>query len=135
MSVTQVWDRLFVGGIADAEQISKSNPFGITTVITLGGERVNTLAPLVNYLYFPVRNSGRVGAGRFDQIMDALGENLRWGKVLLHCKQGTNRSPVIAAAWMHVVGYRQVSTALKEIGRLRTISPSRTLLSSVKVHL
>jgi len=36
MRVTQVWKRLFIGGIGDAE----SNPIQITTVVTLCRETV-----------------------------------------------------------------------------------------------
>ena len=38
MSTTQLWQRLFVGGIEDAEAISNSNPLEIANVITLPGD-------------------------------------------------------------------------------------------------
>jgi 4-hydroxy-3-methylbut-2-en-1-yl diphosphate synthase IspG/GcpE len=67
MSVTQVWQRLSVGGIGDAE----SNPIEITTVVTLCRETGKKFAPGVNCLYFPLRDARRIPAGRFDGIIDA----------------------------------------------------------------
>ena len=41
----------------------------------------------------------------------------------------------MAAAWMHVVGCKNVDAALADIGRLRTIKPNPNLLRSVKESL
>ena len=45
-SATQVWERLFIGGIGDAEALCESNPLGITTIIRLCGDMVPKFAPL-----------------------------------------------------------------------------------------
>jgi protein-tyrosine phosphatase len=132
MSLTQAWERLFIGGIGDAEALAESNSFGIATVITLCRERVRKEAPRVNYLYFPLRDARPIPGGRFDAIIDALWESIRWGTVLVHSLAGSNRAPVIAAAWMHVVGCKNIDVALAEIGMLRTIQPNPILLKSVK---
>ena len=52
--MTEVWDRLFIGGIDDALEIAELNPFGITTVITLCREPIRIRRGGVNYLNFPV---------------------------------------------------------------------------------
>jgi protein-tyrosine phosphatase len=135
MSATQVWERLFIGSLEDAESLAGSNPLDITTVVTLCRETVRKSAPGVNYLHFPVPDARPLPAGRFDGIIDALWENLRWGKVLIHSLAGASRSPIIAAAWMHVVGCKNIDAALADIGRLRTVEPSPILLSSIKEHL
>ena len=135
MSVTQVWERLFVGGIGDAEALAESNPLEITTVVTLCRERVQKGEAVVNYLHYPLRDARPIPVGRFDGIIDALWENIRWGKVLLVSQSGTTRAPMIAAAWMHVVGCKGIDAALVEIGKLRTVEPSPILLSSIKEHL
>jgi atypical dual specificity phosphatase len=68
--------------------------------------------------------------------MDAIAENIRWGTVLVHCGAGVSRTPILAAAWMYVVGYKNIDAALIEIRKLRPIvSPSPILLRSVKEHL
>lgn len=132
MSCQQVWERLLIGGIGDAQALGESNPFGITTVVTLCRETPQKRAPRVNYCYFPLRDDRPIPVGRFDAIMDALWENLRWGTVLVHSLTGVNRAPVIVAAWMHVVGYKDIDAALAEIGKLRKVEPSPVLLTSVK---
>lgn len=130
--VTQVWERLFVGGLADAEALAESNPLGIGTVISVCREDVRARAEGVNYLHFPVPESRPLPVGRFDGFIDALWENIRWGKVLIHSLTGANRAPVLAAAWMHAVGCKGIDAALADIGRLRTVEPSPVLLKSIK---
>ena len=135
MSLTQAWERLFVGGIGDAEVLSESSPLEISTVLSLCRERVREEAPRVNYLYFPLPDGRAIPVGRFDAIIDALWENIRWGAVLVHSLAGSNRAPIIAAAWMHVVGCKNIDAALVDIGKLRSITPNQNLLRSVKESL
>jgi hypothetical protein len=88
------------------------------------------------YLHIPIADVRRLGVGPFDAIIDAIAENIRWGKVLLHCESGASSAPVMAAAWMHAVGYKNIDGALEEIAGLRPfIAPSGILLSSVRGHL
>jgi len=130
--MTYVWERLFIGGIADAEALAESNPLGIATVITVCRETVLAKAEGVNYLRFPILETGSLPVGRFDGIIDALWENIRWGKVLVHSLTGLNRAPIVAAAWMHVVGCKDIDAVLEDIGRLRPVEPCPVLLRSVK---
>jgi hypothetical protein len=51
----------------------------------------------VNYLQSPVVEGQPITAGRLDAIVDALWENVRWGKTLLHSVKGTSRAPTLAA--------------------------------------
>jgi hypothetical protein len=130
--VTQVWDRLHIGGIGDALELAESNAFGITTVIALCREPVRIRRGGVNYLNFPVGEAQAMRPGQLDAILDALWENIRWGKVLLAENDGTRLAPVIAAAWIHVVGCMDIDAALAEIGKLHTIEPSPILLRNIK---
>jgi protein-tyrosine phosphatase len=135
MSATQVWERFFIGGIGDAEALAESNPLEITTVVALCRETVRKPAAGVNYLHLPVAGSRAVPVSKLDGIIDAIWENLRWGKVLVHSLAGVNRAPIMAAAWMHAVGCKSIDAALADIGRLRTIKPNPSLLRSVKESL
>jgi hypothetical protein len=130
--MTQVWDRLFIGGINDALEIAESNPFGIATVIALYREPVRIRRGGVNYLSFPVEEARPISAGQLDAILDALFENIRWGKVLVADGNGASTAPIIAAAWIHAVGCKDFDAALTEIGKLRNIEPSPILLRSAK---
>ena len=47
-----------------------------------------------------------------------------------------SRAPIMAAGWMHVIGYKNIEAALEEIAGLRPIiAPSGILLASVKEYL
>jgi protein-tyrosine phosphatase len=134
--MTRVWERLFIGGLEDAVDLAKSNPHGITTVISLCEDEVISKRRGVNYVHLPIDDAQPVSVGEFDRIMDAIAENIRWGIVLLHCGQGVIRAPSLTAAYMHVVGYCNLDSALAEIKRLRPISrPSRVLVDSIGRHL
>jgi protein-tyrosine phosphatase len=131
--VTQVWERLFFGGRDDAEHLFRSNPVDITTVLSLCEERVLRRNPSINYVHVAIADATPIPVGQFDAIIDAIAENIRWGKVLAHCGSGVSRAPIMTAAWMHVVGYTTIDAALAEIKKLRPIiSPSSILLASVK---
>jgi protein-tyrosine phosphatase len=131
----KIWERLFIGSLRDTEALASSNPHGVTTVITLCSETVRKKNPAINYLHFPIDDFCPISVGQFDSIIDAIGENIRWGTLLLHCAAGTSRTPIIAAAWMHVVGYKKIESALMEIAKLHPIDPSPVLLKRIKEFL
>lgn len=134
--MTQIWERLFIGGLADAEELAAGNPHGITTVISLSEIPVEGKCATINYLHFPIADDEPVSVRQFDRILDALNENIRWGTVFLHCSVGVSRAPSMAAAYMDAVGYRNLDAALKEIKQLRPfINPSTVLVESLKEHL
>jgi protein-tyrosine phosphatase len=133
IEMTQVWERLFIGGHDDAQRLSQFNPKGITTVISLFEISVVRRNTEINYLHLPIDDAKSISVGQFDSIIDALFENIRWGTVLLHCGSGMSRAPIMAAAWMHVVGYQKIDAALEKIAGMRPIiAPSSILLASVK---
>jgi protein-tyrosine phosphatase len=134
--MTQIWERLFVGGLADAEELGEANPQGISTVVSLSEIPVVCRCDGVSYLHLPIEDDRPVPVRQFDAIMDALIENIRWGTVLLHCGVGVSRAPSLAAAYMDSCGYKGIDAAIEEIRQLRPfIHPSCTLLNSLKEHL
>jgi protein-tyrosine phosphatase len=136
IEVTQVWERLYLGARNDAERLYRSNPHGITSVVSICEDPVLRRNPGINCVHVPIADATPVGIGQFDAIITAIGENIRWGTMLLHCASGVSRAPILAAAWMHVVGYKHIDAALAEIKKLHPIvSPSPILLKSVKGHL
>lgn len=133
--MTRLWERLFIGSLADAEELASGNPNGITTVISLS-EMPGTQRASVNYLHLPIEDDKPVSVRQFDRILDVISENVRWGTLLLHCSQGVSRAPSMVAAYMDAVGYRNLDAALKEIKQLRPfINPSTILVESLKEHL
>lgn len=134
--MTRIWERLYIGSIADAEELANGNPSGITTVVSLSEIPVEIKHRGVNYLHLPIVDDEPVPVQEFDGIIDALYENLRWGIVLLHCSQGISRAPSFAAAYLDAVGCMGIDAAIREIRKVRPfIHPSSTLLNSLKEHL
>jgi protein-tyrosine phosphatase len=112
--MTQIWERLYIGGFTDAERLTKGNPNQIDTVISLCEECVTSKRRGVNYVHIAIEDDRPVPIRHFDRIMDAIAENVRWGTVLVHCGVGISRAPSMTAAWMHVVGYKNIDAAIKE---------------------
>jgi protein-tyrosine phosphatase len=86
--MTRIWERLFLGDIADTKELAASNPRRITTVLSLSETPVEARRASINYLHFPIEDGKPVSVRQFDRILDALSENIRWGTVLLHCARG-----------------------------------------------
>src|ERR1035437_4985103 len=134
--MTQVWERLFIGGIADAEELAEGNPHPISMVVSLSEVAVRTRREDVKYVHLPIEDDKPVPVRQFYCIIDAIRKNIRWGTVLLHCGQGVSRAPSLAAAYMDAVGFKNVDAALKEIKQLRSfIHPSTELVESLKENL
>ena len=125
-----------MGALSDAERLARGNPHNINTVISLCEACVTSKRRGVNYIHIPIEDDRPVTVGKFDSVIDAIAENVRWGNVLLHCGVGISRAPTMTAAWMHVVGYKNIDAAIEEIRHMRpSIEPSKILLNSVKENL
>jgi protein-tyrosine phosphatase len=134
--MTQIWERLFISSLAETNKLAETNRHRITTVISLCDATPQRAARGVNYLHFPISDTHPITVGTFDRIMDAVAENIRWGKLLVHCGAGSVRAPLIAASYMDVCGYKNIDEALAEVSALRPItSVSAVLLNSIKKHL
>src|ERR1035437_2444394 len=98
--MTQIWERLFVGCLADAERLARKNPDGITTVISLCERCVVDKAANLRYIHLPLEDNELVPVRQFNAVMDAIAVNIRTGNVLVHCAAGFSRSPALIAAYM-----------------------------------
>ncbi len=131
--MTRIMTNLFLGSLRDAEELAVSNPHNIKAVITLCESWVVEKRHGLRYVHIPIEDDEPVPIFKFDRIVNAIGENRRRGAVLVHCGEGVSRAPSLTAAYMHVVGYLNIDSALAEIKRLRPyINPSDTLLESVR---
>jgi protein-tyrosine phosphatase len=133
--VTRIWERLYVGSLKDAEQLARSNPRHIATVVSLCKDQAIRRVPKVIYMHIPIADANPISEQKFEDIMFAITLGLRQGNLLVHCLQGMNRSPIMIAAWMDRCGYAGIEKALSEIAKLRDLAPSRVLLTSVQSHL
>lgn len=132
--MTRIWERLYLGSFNDAQQLTNSNPCGITSVVSLCEDEVRRAADII-YVHLPIADSRPIPAQKFDAIMQAIADGVRLGNLLVHCVGGSSRSPMMVAAWMHRCGYTGIEKALAEIADMRDIEPSPTLRRSVKEHL
>ncbi len=130
--MTKIWERLFLGSLKDEEQLGRSNPQRITTVVSLCRQQAIHRAPKITYIHIPIPDARPISAQKFEDIMYAMAIGLRRGNLLVHCLEGRNRSPILIAAWMHRCGYAGIDKALSELAALRDLAPSDTLLRSVK---
>lgn len=128
----QIWERLYLGSLKDAEQLARSNPHNIATVITLCRQKIVHRAAKITYMHIPIPDSSPISGQKFEDILYAIGIGLRRGNLLVHCQEGINRSPILIAAWMDRCGYAEIHKALSQIEKLKRLSPSQTLLTSVK---
>lgn len=131
-TVTKIWERLYLGNLQDAEQLARSNSRRIATVVSLCHEKVVRRAASITYIHIPLPDSRPIGAQKFEDVMFAIAIGLRRGNVLVHCREGLNRSPILIAAWMDRCGYAGIDKALSEIRKQRDLAPSDVLLASVK---
>lgn len=132
ISVTKIWERIYLGSLKDAELLARSNPEHITTVISLCQEQIAHRAPKITYIRIPIWDTRPISAQKLEDIMYAVAIGVRRGNVLVHCLAGKSRSPIVVAAWLHRCGYAGIDNALSQIAELRDLAPSRTLLASVK---
>lgn len=130
--MTKIWERLYLGSLKDATQLARSNPRHIATVVSLCHEQAVQRAPKIIYIHIPIPDARPIPAQKFEDIMLAIAVGVRRGNLLLHCREGMNRSPIMAAAWMDRCGYAEIDKALLEIAVLRDLAPSGTLLRSVR---
>lgn len=133
---TKIWWRLYLGSIFDAQRLAKVNSHALTHVVSLSENPPITTHPEITYVHLPVEDEIAISPARFNAIMDAISNNIRRGRVLVHCGSGISRAPIMVAAYLHCVGYQEFDAALQEIALLRRfISPSAPLLAGVREHL
>jgi protein-tyrosine phosphatase len=119
IGITQIWERLFLGSLLDAERLGRANPHGIATVLSLSATAPCNTRREINYIHLHVEDAQAIPVGQFDAIIGAIAENIRRGKVLIHCGSGVSRAPIMLAAYLHLVGYADFDKALVEIAGLR----------------
>ncbi len=136
MAMTKVFERLYLGDAHDADSLAVTNPFGITAVVNVNTEVNQHWRDGITYVFSLLNEYERISPRRFERIMVTLSRLIRAETVLVHCGSGSERSPVIVALYLHVVGYKNFDDALSELRSLRpVVDPSSLILEIAKVYL
>ena len=69
--ITQVWERLCIGSLEDAEGLNADNPAGITTVLSVCPELLPK-AEGIRYVSLPIADIQPIPPAKFEEIMKAL---------------------------------------------------------------
>jgi hypothetical protein len=85
--VTRIWERLYLGSLKDAEQLARSNPQRISSVVSLCRQQAVHRAAKIVYIHIPIPDARPITAQKFEDIMFAIAIGVRRGKLLLHCLQ------------------------------------------------
>jgi protein-tyrosine phosphatase len=129
------FERLFLGSLRAAELLTKSNLLEMRSVVSVCTEEVQSRSPKITYVHLQVLDAEFLPFDVVDEVMRAIARSIRAGPVLIHCAAGLSRSPVMAALYFDLVGYRSFGVALEELARLRPIDPSPVIVRSAREYL
>lgn len=136
MTITATpFERLFLGSLRAAELLTKSNLLEMRSVVSVCTEEVQSRSPKITYVHLPVLDAEFLPFDVVDEVMRAIARSIRAGPVLIHCAAGLSRSPVMAALYFDLVGYRSFGVALEELARLGPIDPSPVIVRSAREYL
>ena len=136
VSLTKIFDVLYLGSSDDAEELARANPHQISTVITLCREPVVQRVPGIRYRQFPVRDARPVSIVWLNAILTSVEDGMARGRVLVHCGAGMSRAPTVVAALLDRIGFLGFARALSYLEDLRpAVAPSKALVESIAREL
>lgn len=135
--ITEVYNRLFVGGYIQASKLPLSNPNNIQAVLDVSTEPPYNEAKDITYAHIPFDDGGEVPVAKFWACMKFLWEQYSAGKnVLVHCAAGISRSVSIAAAFLYFAKIMDFEDAVNYVRQRRQIAnPHRDILNSIRKTL
>lgn len=124
--MNQIIPRLYLGNYPDALSLGQENPNGVTAVLCVNDDRPATppVSGIQKYAV-PLSDDDAVSPQHFAQCVAWLLD--RWTEentILIHCAAGVNRSVVITAIFLVVIGV--VADADAAIALIRKQRPAVT---------
>lgn len=137
ISISRVYNRLFVGGYVQASKLSVSNPFGIQAVLDVSTEPPYVEAPGIVYAHIPFKDGEGIPEDEFWSCLRFLFEQYSLGRVvLIHCAAGISRSVSIAISFLCYAQFLEFNAAREEVCTRRAIAnPHRDILNSCRKYL
>jgi atypical dual specificity phosphatase len=132
--ITEVYNRLYVGGYVQAAKLRLNNPNNIQAVLDVSTEPPYEESKDIVYAHIPFDDGGAVPEPQFWACMKFLFEQYRQGKnCLVHCAAGISRSVSIASAFLYFAKIMDFEDALNYVRQRRQIAnPHRDILNSIR---
>ena len=136
MSISRTpFERLYIGDISAVERVATGNPLHIPTVVSVCADSIKSKSSEINYLQIPILDAQPLPFEAVEDVMSAISHYIVAGPVVIQCAAGMSRSPVMAAIYLDLVGYRSFDSALDELARLRPIDPAPVIVRSAREYL
>ena len=137
VSISEVYNRLFVGGYIQASKLSHRNPFKIEAVLDVSTEPPYPEAKDIVYAHIPFDDGGGIPEAKFWACMEFLSQQYGQGKnVLIHCAAGISRSVTIAISFLTYAKIMGFDDARRFVEQRRQIAnPHRDVMNSAKKWL
>lgn len=137
VSISEVYNRLFVGGYIQASKLLYRNPFKIEAVLDVSTEPPYEEAKDIVYAHIPFDDGGGIPEKKFWACMEFLFEQYSQGKnVLIHCAAGISRSVTIAIAFLCYAKIMGFDDAFNYVRQRRQIAnPHRDVMNSARKWL
>jgi protein-tyrosine phosphatase len=123
-------DELFVGTAADATDDSTLETHGVTTIVSLTHETLQSTRQGIDIRSIPLIDGPQHSREQFRNAVEATVAALETeGGVLVHCSAGASRSPAVAGTALALVEGTELETALQQVADNRdAVDPHEALL-------
>lgn len=131
--ITQVLDRLYLGGFQDAENLRQSNTLGITHICNCTTEKLVLPKHRFHIIQMDQLDSHEWNVPKLYAAVDWVRQALMTGgTVLTHCHAGVSRSPTLLACYLYTCGF-DFYRALSSLTSARPcVKPADAILASAK---
>lgn len=131
--LTQVLDRLYLGGFHDAEGLAKNNYLDITHVCNCTTEKLNLPRQRFRVIQMDQIDCHEWVPAKLYSAVDWIHQSLSsGGRVLVHCHAGVSRSPTLLACYLYTCGF-DFNKAVSSLKHLRNVvEPHEVILASAK---
>jgi hypothetical protein len=119
-SITKIWDRLFLGTLWNAEQLSQSNPYSIASLVNCTDERINWAPQGISEaksIQLDHQDGIPYPADKVYWATEWMHWHITRGPVLVVCHAGWSRSPGMVLAYLirSGMGYKEALFLLQSL--------------------